>query len=51
MQRGDAHPAVLLFLGWDFGGTVKELFADDVLKLDSQEDFLAMARRNRKGQS
>jgi len=32
-------------------GGDSELFTDDVLKLDSQEDFLAMARRNRKGQS
>ena len=32
-------------------GGDSELFTDDVLKLDSQEDFLAMARRNRQGQS
>ena len=32
-------------------GGDSELFTRDVLKLDSQDDFLAMARRNRKGQS
>jgi len=32
-------------------GGDSELFTRDVLKLDNQDDFLAMARRNRNGRS